>query len=237
VNGVHDMGGMQDMGPIVREDVAPRNPAGAGMPARADAEPTFHAEWEARVYAMMRVLRTQRGPWNLDASRSGVESLPPIDYLRMSYYERWFTWMRRTLVASGNATQDEIDSGLPAPGSTRRPAPLVTADAADAMALLRASARRDVPAIARFERGDLVCARNIHPTHHTRLPRYVRGKCGEVLADRGVFVFPDTNAHQQGEQPQHLYSVRFTARELWGEQAAPRDTVHLDLWDSYLERA
>ena len=59
----------------------------------------------------------------------------------------------------------------------------------------------------------------------------------KVLADRGVFVFPDTNAHQQGENPQHLYSVRFTARELWGEQAPPRDTVHLDLWDSYLERA
>ena len=57
------------------------------------------------------------------------------------------------------------------------------------------------------------------------------------MVDRGVFVFPDTNAHLQGEKPQHLYSVRFAARDLWGEQASPRDTVHLDMWDDYLERA
>jgi len=221
MNGVHDMGGLQDMGPVRRED----------------DEPVFHAPWEGRVYAMMRVLRTQRGLWNLDASRSGIESLPPIDYLRMSYYERWFAWIRRTLVATGTVTPQELESGAAERGTPRASAPLVTREAVDHMALYRASARRDAPAVARFQRGDLVCARNIHPTHHTRLPRYVRGKCGEVMIDRGVFVFPDTHAHQQGEQPQHLYSVRFKARELWGEQASPKDSVYLDLWDSYLERA
>jgi nitrile hydratase len=186
---------------------------------------------------MMRVLRTQRGPWNLDASRSSIESLPPADYLRMSYYEKWFAGMRKTLVASGNATQAEIDLGLPASGSTRQAAPLVARDDVEAMALYRATARRDASAVARFRPGDIVCARNVHPSHHTRLPRYVRGRCGEVTVDRGVFVFPDTNAQQLGEQPQHLYSVRFKARELWGDDASPRDCVYLDLWDSYLERA
>ena len=221
MNGVHDMGGLQDIGPVVREQ----------------HEPVFHAAWEGRVYAMMRVLRSQRGAWNLDASRSGVESLPPVDYLRMSYYERWFTWMRKTLVASGNVTQQELDSASAAPGAQRRATPLVTADAAVTFAETRGSAKRDVPAVARFKAGDIVCARNMHPTHHTRLPRYVRGKCGDVMIDRGVYVFPDTNAHQQGEHPQHLYSVRFRARELWGDQASPKDFVYLDLWDSYLERA
>jgi nitrile hydratase len=221
MNGIHDMGGLQDMGPIRRDE----------------NEPTFHAPWEGRVYAMMRVLRTQRGVWNLDASRSGIESLPPIDYLRLSYYERWFTWMRKTLVASGNVTQEEMDNGTPAPGSPRRETPLVTADAARAFAETRGSAKRDAPAVARFKTGDIVFARNVHPVHHTRLPRYVRGKCGEVMIDRGVFVLPDTNAHQQGEQPQHLYSVRFRAQELWGERASLRDSMYLDLWDSYLERA
>ena len=221
MNGIHDMGGLQDMGPVRREE----------------NEPTFHAPWEGRVYAMMRALRTQRGLWNLDASRSGIESLPPIDYLRMSYYERWFTWMLKTLVASGNVTQAELESGAPQPGSPRRPTPLVTVDAAPTFAETRGSARRDVAAPAHFKAGDSVCARNVHPTHHTRLPRYVRGKCGDVMVDRGVYVFPDTNAHQQGEQPQHLYSVRFRARELWGDAASARDCVYLDLWDSYLERA
>ena len=221
MNGIHDMGGLQDMGPVQREP----------------NEPVFHAPWEARVYAMMRVLRSQRGLWNLDASRRGIESLPPIDYLRMSYYERWFTWMRQTLVASGNVTAAELEAGRAAAGSTRRAAPLVTADAAPAFAERRGSAMRDAPSVARFKPGDIVCARNMHPAHHTRVPRYIRGKCGDVMVDRGVFVFPDTNAHQQGEQPQHLYSVRFRARELWGDAASSRDSVYVDLWDSYLERA
>ena len=70
-----------------------------------------------------------------------------------------------------------------------------------------------------FKVGQRVRARNIHPTGHTRLPRYARGKTGVVVRDHGVYVFPDTNAHFQGEKRQHVYSVRFTARELWGEQA------------------
>ncbi len=51
----------------------------------------------------------------------------------------------------------------------------------------------------------------------------------------GVHVFPDSHAHGLGEQPQPLYSVRFDARELWGEDAEPQQSVHLDLWESYLE--
>ena len=90
---------------------------------------------------------------------------------------------------------------------------------------------------ARFTVGQQVRARNIHPTGHTRLPRYARGKLGTIYLDHGVHVFPDTNAHALGEHPQHLYSVRFAARELWGEQASSRDAVYLDMWADYLECA
>jgi nitrile hydratase len=48
-------------------------------------------------------------------------------------------------------------------------------------------------------------------------------------------VFPDTNARFLGEKPQHVYSVRFAASELWGDQAAPRNAVRVDMWDDYLE--
>jgi nitrile hydratase len=34
---------------------------------------------------------------------------------------------------------------------------------------------------------------------------------------------------------QHLYSVRFSVRELWDEQAALQDAVYIDMWDDYLE--
>ena len=59
----------------------------------------------------------------------------------------------------------------------------------------------------------------MHPRGHTRLPRYARGKRGVIHRCHGIHVFPDTHAHGQGEQPQPLYSVRFDARELWGEAA------------------
>jgi nitrile hydratase len=97
--------------------------------------------------------------------------------------------------------------------------------------------RRDVPATARFKAGQHVRARNINPVGHTRLPRYARGKLGTVERDYGVFVFPDSNAHFLGEKPQHLYSVRFAARELWGEEAGPRDSIYVNLWDDHLEPA
>ena len=100
-----------------------------------------------------------------------------------------------------------------------------------------APANRDVAVAASFKAGDKVRSRNIHPIGHTRLPRYARGRLGTIARDHGVYVFPDSRAHFLGENPQHLYSVRFAARELWGEAASPRDSVYLDLWDDYLERA
>ncbi len=74
--------------------------------------------------------------------------------------------------------------------------------------------------------GNKVRTRNIHPDGHTRLPRYARGKAGEIVAVHGTHVFPDSNAHGQGEDPQWLYTVRFTARELWGKDS--RDSVCID---------
>ncbi len=219
MNGVHDMGGMHGMGAIEREQ----------------DEPAFHMPWEGRVYGLSRALLARGGKWNLDALRHGIEVLPPVDYLRMTYYERWFARMIALLVATGDATQAEIETGKPAPGSPKATA-FVTAETVHAMVARRASARRAVPAIPRFKAGHPVRARNMHPTGHTRLPRYARGKRGVVVRDHGVFLFPDTNAEFLGEKPQHLYSVRFAARELWGEHASSHDSIHLDLWDNYLER-
>lgn len=90
---------------------------------------------------------------------------------------------------------------------------------------------------ARFKAGDAVLTRNFQPLGHTRLPRYARAKRGVVAIDHGVFVFPDTHAASGDKKPQHLYSVKFTMRELWGEGASDIDTVHIDLFDDYLEPA
>ncbi len=208
MNGVHDIGGMQDMGPIPIE----RN------------EPVFHARWEGRVNAMFRSLGVWR-KWNLDTTRWTLEQIPPAEYLRMSYYERWYTALVKLLIDSKLITQAELTSGKPAKGSTK-PAPPARAE------------RRERPAAApaRFKAGQRVRARNVHPAGHTRLPRYARGHAGTIEKDYGVFALPDTNATFAGENPQHVYSVRFEARELWGEQAKPQDAVYIDMWDSYLEQ-
>ena len=218
MNGVHDMGGLHGLGPIAPE---------AG-------EPVFHAAWEARVLALTLAVGAW-GRWTLDASRHQRELIPGPDYLRMSYYEKWLTGLIDLMVKAGLVTRAEIACGRPAPGALPATPPLTVARVAGALAA-GGPASRDVPAPRRFAVGEKVRARNLNPLGHTRLPRYVRGRQGVVERDHGVHVFPDTNAHGLGEQPRRLYGVRFTARALWGEAAAGRDSVHLDLWDDYLER-
>jgi nitrile hydratase len=220
MNGIHDMGAMHGMGPIRHET----------------NEPVFHEAWEGRVYAINRATGAW-GKWNIDAGRHSIELLPPADYLRMSYYEKWLVRTIELLVKRGLVTQEEIDTGKPAPGAPKATPPL-TAEGVAAMATRRGSYMRpQADAEARFRVGDHVRARKINPEGHTRLPRYARGRAGVIARHHGIFVFPDTNAHFLGEQPQHLYSVRFEARELWGDAASARDSVYVDMWDSYLEHA
>jgi nitrile hydratase len=97
--------------------------------------------------------------------------------------------------------------------------------------------RDDAEAKARFAAGAKVRALNIHPKTHTRLPRYVRGHEGVIHADLGVFGFPDWNSEYKGHKAQHCYTVRFSQQTLWGRDAAPGDSLYIDLWEDYLEPA
>jgi len=216
MNGVHDMGGMHGMGPVAPE---------AG-------EPVFHHAWEGRVHAINLASPT-RG--NIDAGRHRIELLPPADYLRMSYYEKWLTRVEQLLLAGGFVTPEELATGRAdpkAPKSTPvRPANTVTAALTAPYSYAREAGS------AAFAVGDRVRALNLNPAGHTRLPRYVRGHVGVIERAHGAHVFPDMHAHGRGEDPHHLYTVRFEARELWGPEASDRDSVRLDLWEPYLERA
>ena len=218
MNGVHDMGGMHGMGPMRHE----KN------------EPVFHAPWEGRVYAIDRALSAFR-KWNIDAWRHHIETLPPADYLRMSYYEKWLAANEKRVVQYGFVTAEELANGKAAQGSTKA-VPALTVEVARTYARNIPSAK-DPSVAPLFQTGQRVRARNIQPVGHTRLPRYARGKTGQIIRDHGVYSFPDTSAQGMGDKRQHLYSVRFTALELWGEAASPRDFIHLDLWDDYLEHS
>jgi nitrile hydratase beta subunit len=198
MNGVHDMGGMDGFGPVVREH----------------DEPVFHADWEGRMYALaglaMRLARS-----NSDEFRHAIERIPPARYLASSYYERWLAAAETLLVEHGVVTREEL--------LAKQDAAIDPRQIANAVATRGPAAVKDKPGSkaprARFAKGARVRARNLNPGGHTRLPRYVRGKAGVIARDWGVFVFPDTNAHRAGTKPQHCYSVSFDARELWGKSA------------------
>lgn len=113
--------------------------------------------------------------------------------------------------------------------------PVMTADMVAGVLRSGGSTRVDEDIPAKFRPGDKVRARNINPRGHTRLPRYARGKKGVIERDHGVFIFPDTHCRDWDRKPQHVYAVRFTARELWGQDAHAKDVVLADLWDDYLE--
>jgi nitrile hydratase subunit beta len=219
MNGVHDMGGMHGMGPVVPEP----------------NEPVFHEPWEGRVFALNRATAAL-GKWSIDASRHARERIPPADYLRMSYYEKWLAGLVMLLQETGVVSRAELESGRAAPDSPNATPPL-TADQVPGAVAERGWFARSLNEPPRFAIGQAVRAKKINPTGHTRLPRYARGAVGIVDRIHGAHVFPDSSAHFRGEQPQHLYSVRFAARELWGAEAAPRDSIYIDLWESYLDPA
>lgn len=218
MNGVHDMGGMHGMGPVIIET----------------DEPVFHADWEKRVFAT-RLACAYHRRWNSDINRYAVERMPPVKYLASSYYEHVLFGLETVLVEQGMVTASELASGR----SAGRAAVdnVLTIDGLDKLLQNRIHARRDDKVSPKFKPGDKVVARNINPAGHTRLPRYVRGRHGVIDRDFGVYVFPDTNAMTRDPKPQHLYSVRFAARELWGNATSIRDSVYVNLWDDHLDSA
>jgi nitrile hydratase beta subunit len=215
MNGIHDMGGMQGMGPVQYE----KN------------EPVYHAEWESRVDAMDAAMQaTGKVP---GVRRPIEEKISAVDYLRMSYYEKWYTALVERLIAAKLTTRSEIESGQAAERNTNSIRP-VSATEAVAFRTKNVSTRQNVELAAQFQVGQRVRARNMNPITYTRLPRYARGRLGTIDRIRGVFPIVDVGA---GGKPQTLYSVRFTARDLWGEEVSPQDAVYIDMWDGYLEPA
>ena len=218
MNGIHDMGGMHGMGPVVIEK----------------DEPVFHSVWEARVLALQLACNFH-GRWNIDMARYSRERIPPAEYLAATYYEKWLRGLEMLLVENGLVTDRELEAGRAASKASGLAALRVPEVAS--FLRNRRNARLDDDVPPKFRPGDRVLARNDHPAGHTRLPRYARGRRGVVDRDHGVFIFPDTHAMTRDRKPQHCYSVRFAARELWGPHAHARDSVYVDLWDDHLDPA
>ncbi|WP_119391913.1 nitrile hydratase subunit beta [Taklimakanibacter lacteus] len=218
MNGPQDLGGQMGFGPVAPEK----------------DEPIFHAPWEKKALALTLAMGATR-QWNIDISRHARESLSPAQYLGSSYYEIWIAGLIKLMLAAGLVTEDEVSSGRMKVAAKKVAGKLLARDVAAVLAKGGPSSR--AATTPRFKPGDRVRAKNMHPVTHTRLPRYLRGHVGEIVTLHGTHVFPDSNAHGQGENPQALYTVRFAARDIWGDARHPKDTVSADLWEAYLEPA
>lgn len=218
MNGPHDLGGAMNLGPVLPEPEALR----------------FHAEWEKRALGLT-LAAGALGHWNIDESRHARESLPWAIYFGATYYEIWIHALEVLLQRHALVSAAELASGETG-GAAPHSRPL-TPGAVGPMLARGGPADRPIEAPARFGLGQGVRARNMHPKHHTRLPRYVRGHQGVVTAVHGGFVLPDAHAHRQGEQPERLYTVRFEGSTLWGADTEPGTSVSIDAWESYLEPA
>ena len=218
MNGVHDMGGMHGFGKVEPDK----------------DEQAFHADWEARVLAMQRAIRATRA-WNIDMSRDALEHIPPQRYLASSYYERWLLGMESNAVDKGLIDNDELAAGH-ALRPPKEVAGVMTKDDIGST-FTRGSFSRPAQAPARFKPGDRVRMKNINPPSHTRLPRYVRGHAGVIEAVRGCHVFPDSVVTGRGEDPQWLYTVVFSGREIWGANGDPNLKVSVEAFEPYLDAA
>jgi nitrile hydratase beta subunit len=219
MNGIHDMGGMHGFGLITRE---------------VD-EPVFHERWEARAHALHTAVGAWR-KWDTDLFRFKVECISCEEYLRMSYYERRFLALTELVIEKGLVSKVEFETGHPADDAPRV-SPALNEAGVKRMFSPRRPVLQTEPASPRYQIGDAVRTKNINPVHHTRLPRYARGKVGIIDILHGEWVFPDANVQGLGKTKQHLYTVRFTARGLWGDAASSQDTVCVELWEDYLDAA
>ncbi|GGF61492.1 nitrile hydratase [Azorhizobium oxalatiphilum] len=217
MNGAQDMGGMMGFGPIVREE----------------NEPFFHAPWERKAMGLTLAAGTT-GMWSLDHARAARESLPPGEYLTSPYYGIWLKALATTMVNAGLATEREVATGVIETPPVPVKRILRPEEVAGALAKGWPASRPE-PHPAPFRVGDTVRTRIMNPVHHTRLPRYARGKTGVIETVHGVHVFPDSHAQGLGENPQWLFSVCFTGEELWGADAEPGTRVSVEAWESYLE--
>ncbi|MBP1154082.1 MULTISPECIES: nitrile hydratase subunit beta [unclassified Paenibacillus] len=221
MNGVHDMGGMQGFGPVIREE----------------NEPVFHADWEKKMRAMMVCLDKNK-VIKLDEVRYAIERVRPDYYLASSYYERWLIGLMILLLEKNVLNDDE----------TREIRKIFSID--DQADLLGAFTQlkyvQDKEGITpeqtpepspKFKPGDKILTKMIHSKAHIRLPGYAKGKYGVVKGIYGNYKLPESNVYSDQPYKEPVYVVEFNASELWGPHAPGKDKVLIDLWESYLDPA
>ena len=215
MDGPHDLGGKAGFGPV------------------DTAAPDFRHDWERRMWALDKLVRVDG--LNIDWWRHGIETMDPAVYLTIPHLEKWCLNDMAHGIEAGLFTLQELVAGhADAPGAPAAPQSVDDLDARQRG--MNASFAVEADSQPAFRPGDAVRTRARPASGHTRLPAYARAATGRIARHHGAHLFPDAGARGRHEG-QHLYTVEFRAADLWPDAEGPDDTVCLDLWESYLERA
>jgi nitrile hydratase len=221
MDGIADMGGTDGWGPV--------------KPPSPD-EPVFAEPWQGRTFAMALLTMGRISGQNLDAFRHALERLEPDDYLKDGYYGRWLHASEQMLVDSGILAPDAVDARVRNLSGEQVEEPPAPEPNKPDYAPTGPGSLRAVEEAPAFAVGESVRAKDMSPAGHTRLPAYVRGHAGRIESIQPGHLLPDTHAHFQGENPQHVYTVSFDSRELWGDDAESF-RLTIELFETYLEKA
>jgi len=216
MDSMHDLGGKQGFGPV---------------PVKSGDAPFSH-DWERRMWALARS-GIAHGI-TIDWFRHGLERMVPADYLTFPCFKKWVTNYLMLMIDNGALTMDEALQGhVQTPDDSAEP--LTLAEVLDKNRGGAVNFEIETDAGPAFSVGDTILTKRLSTAPHSRLPAYVRNACGTIITHHGAHALPDKGALgvHEGE---HLYTVSFSAVELWGPDANPRDTVTLELWESYFVR-
>jgi len=222
---VHDIGGRQGFGPVRWQ--------------KDHDEKAFHAEWQARAWAMcICMFASWRGKpevWTLDWFRHVRERIDPIDYLTRNYYDQWVQSLAAILIDNGTIRLEEL-----VPGSVAHETSAIADKGrrkCGSTAVISATPRNEFtggePA---FSVGQRVRTKMSIAAFHTRLPAYVRGRIGVIEDYHGSQPLADAAARGVIKL-EPLYTIAFEASSLWSEAQTRQERVFVDAWESYLEPA
>jgi Nitrile hydratase beta subunit len=84
-----------------------------GWPTDSVIDQSEHAlaDWELLTDALVGALGRE-GVMNVDELRRGIETMPPVEYERASYYERWLYSLEAVLTEKGILAPGELDRRL-----------------------------------------------------------------------------------------------------------------------------
>jgi nitrile hydratase subunit beta len=217
---IADIGGKDGWGPVHPPD---------------PEEKVFDEAWEGRAFALTLLAMGRVSGQNLDAFRYALGRLDHTAYFEEGYYGRWLNAAELMLVESGIIAPDAVDARARNLAGEQVEEPPAPEPNKPDYAATGPGSLREIEEAPRFAVGDTVRAGAVRGGA-TKLPEYIAGKTGVVESIQPGHLLPDTHAVFEGENAQHVYTVRFDSRELHGADAEPF-VLTIELFDSYLEPA